>query len=96
MQVRRVADGRRLRGEQRRSELLQATLTVIERDGVAGVSHRAVASVADVSVASITYHFPTLDDLLVAALRSAAEDLAVELEGRGASWARAWPTSWRG
>nr|WP_238350847.1 TetR family transcriptional regulator [Kribbella shirazensis] len=63
--------------------MLAATLTVIERDGVAGVSHRAVAAEADVSVASITYHFPTLDDLLVAALRSAAEDLAVELHGRG-------------
>jgi DNA-binding transcriptional regulator YbjK len=83
MQVRRGVDGRRVRGEQRRSELLAATLVVIERDGVAGVSHRAVAAAADVSVASITYHFPTLDDLLVAALQSAAEDLAVELHGRG-------------
>jgi DNA-binding transcriptional regulator YbjK len=83
VQVRRGVDGRRARGEQRRNELLAATLTVIERDGVAGVSHRAVAAVADVSVASITYHFPTLDDLLVAALQSAAEDLAVELHGRG-------------
>jgi DNA-binding transcriptional regulator YbjK len=83
MQVRRGVDGRRVRGEQRRSELLAATLVVIERDGVAGVSHRAVAAAADVSVASITYHFPTLDDLLVAALKSAAEDLAVELHGRG-------------
>ena len=83
VQVSRGADGRRARGEQRRSELLAATLAVIERDGVAGVSHRAVAAAADVSVASITYHFPTLDDLLISALRSAAEDLAVELHGRG-------------
>jgi DNA-binding transcriptional regulator YbjK len=81
VQVRRAVDGRRMRGEQRRSELLRATLTVIERDGVAGVSHRAVAAVADVSVASITYHFPTLDDLLVAALTWAAEDLTAELHG---------------
>jgi DNA-binding transcriptional regulator YbjK len=42
-----------------------------------------VAVAADVSIASITYHFPTLDDLLVAALGSAAEDLAVELHGLG-------------
>jgi DNA-binding transcriptional regulator YbjK len=83
VQVRQGVDGRRVRGEQRRSELLAATLAVIERDGVAGVSHRAVAAQADVSVASITYHFPTLDDLLVAALRSAADDLAAELDGRG-------------
>lgn len=83
VQASRGVDGRRVRGEQRRSELLRATIGVIERDGVAGVSHRAVASVADVSVASITYHFATLDDLLIAALRWAADDLAVELHGRG-------------
>jgi DNA-binding transcriptional regulator YbjK len=83
VQVRRGADGRRMRGEQRRSELLRATLTVIERDGVAGVSHRSVAAAAEVSVASITYHYPTLDDLLVAALTWAAEDLAAELHARG-------------
>ncbi|TDD30743.1 TetR family transcriptional regulator [Kribbella turkmenica] len=83
MQVRGVVDGRRMRGEQRRSELLRATLAVIERDGVAGVSHRAVAAAADVSVASITYHYPTLDDLLVAALTWAADDLTAELDARG-------------
>jgi DNA-binding transcriptional regulator YbjK len=90
VQVRQGVDGRRARGEQRRNELLAATLAVIERDGVAGVSHRRVAAVADVSVASITYHFPTLDDLLVAALQSASCTVA------GASWARGRPTSWRG
>jgi DNA-binding transcriptional regulator YbjK len=83
VQVRRVVDGRRVRGEQRRSELLRATLAVIECDGVAGVSHRAVAAAAQVSVASITYHFATLDELLVAALAWAAEDLAAELHARG-------------
>jgi DNA-binding transcriptional regulator YbjK len=83
VQVSKAVDGRRRRGEQRRSELLRATLTVIERDGVAGVSHRAVAASADVSVASITYHFPTLDDLLIGALAWAAEDLAAELHERG-------------
>lgn len=86
MQARRVADGRRIRGEQRRNELLRATVAVIERDGVAGVSHRAVAATADVSVASITYHFATLDELLVAALAWAAEDLAAELHARGSEW----------
>jgi DNA-binding transcriptional regulator YbjK len=73
-------DGRRVRGQVRRTELLTATLAVIERDGIAGVSHRAVAGEAGVSVASTTYHFATLDDLLVAALTWAAEDLAAELQ----------------
>lgn len=75
-------DGRRLRGQLRRAELLTATLAVIERDGVAGVSHRAVAAEAGVSLASTTYHFATLDDLLVAALTWAVEDLTAELHER--------------
>ena len=36
-------DGRRARGERRREEIIAATLRVVERDGVAGVTHRAVA-----------------------------------------------------
>jgi DNA-binding transcriptional regulator YbjK len=76
------ADGRRVRGRLRRTELLTATLAVIERDGVAGVSHRAVAAEAEVSLASTTYHFASLDDLLVAALTWAAEDLTAELHER--------------
>ena len=75
-------DGRRARGQLRRTELLTATLALIERDGVAGVSHRAVAAEAGVSLASTTYHFATLDDLVVAALTWAAEDLADELQER--------------
>ena len=71
-----------MRGEQRRTELLKATLAVIEREGIAGVSHRAVAAEAAVSVASTTYHFATLDELVVDALRWAAEDLTAELHER--------------
>ncbi|GAA0579404.1 TetR family transcriptional regulator [Kribbella sandramycini] len=47
------------------------------------MSHRSVAAQADVSVASITYHFATLDELLIATLTWAADDLAAELHGRG-------------
>lgn len=78
----KAVDGRRARGRLRRVELLTATLAVIERDGVAGVSHRAVAAEAGVSLASTTYHFSSLDDLLVAALTWAADDLAAELHER--------------
>ncbi|MEV6285221.1 TetR family transcriptional regulator [Kribbella sp. NPDC051770] len=76
------SDGRRVRGALRREELLRATLALVERAGVAGVGHRAVAAEAGVSLASTTYHFATLDDLLVAALISAAEDLTAELHER--------------
>lgn len=72
-------DGRRVRGERRRSALIAATLRVVERDGVARVTHRAVALEAGVPASSATYYFATLDDLLVAALTAAVEDYVLEL-----------------
>lgn len=68
------ADQRLVRGEKRRAELIEATLEVLERDGVAGVSHRSVAKLAGVSPSAAIHHFATLDDLLVAALVKANED----------------------
>jgi DNA-binding transcriptional regulator YbjK len=72
-------DGRRLRGAQRRGQLIEAAVRVIARDGVAGVTHRAVAAEADVPKSAATYHFTSLDDLLVAALRSDTEHLVAAL-----------------
>ena len=73
-------DGRRVRGERRRSAIIAATLAVVERDGVAGVSHRAVAREAGVPASSALYYFATLDDLLVAALTAAAEEYARQFD----------------
>lgn len=72
-------DGRKARGERRRQEIIAATLRVIERDGVAGVTHRTVAREAGIPTASTTYHFATLDDLLIATLISCARDMATEV-----------------
>ncbi|MGH3520758.1 MAG: TetR/AcrR family transcriptional regulator [Haloechinothrix sp.] len=72
-------DGRRARGERRRKEIIDAALRIIERDGVAGVTHRTVAREAGIPTASTTYHFATLDDLLLAALISCARDMATEV-----------------
>lgn len=69
-------DGRRARGERRRQAILEATLRVIERDGVAGVSHRSVAREAGVPTTSTTYYFASLDDLLIATLTWSADLLA--------------------
>ena len=69
-----TVDQRLARGERRRAQLIEATLTVIERDGVGGVSHRAVARVAGVSPSAALHHFATLDDLLVAAVISANQE----------------------
>lgn len=53
----------------RRQRIIDAAIAVVGERGIAGLSHRAVAAAADVPLGSTTYHFATLDDLLVAALR---------------------------
>src|SRR3954470_401944 len=57
----------------RRRRIIDAAIRVVAERGIAGLSHRAVAAEADVPLGSTTYHFATLDDLLVAALRQANE-----------------------
>ncbi|MFJ5552448.1 TetR/AcrR family transcriptional regulator [Streptomyces sp. NPDC093225] len=54
---------------ERRERILDAAIRVVGTKGIAGLGHRAVAAEADVPLGSTTYHFATLDDLLVAALR---------------------------
>ena len=60
-------DGRRQRGRARRELLLDAAVAVIASAGSGNLTHRAVASKAQVSLASVTYHFPGIDDLRAAA-----------------------------
>lgn len=76
-----VADGRTARGAVRRRALLDATLAVLARDGVGGISHRAVAGEAGVAAASVRYHFGSIDELLVAAITTATEEWAASLSG---------------
>ncbi|MCY0956155.1 TetR/AcrR family transcriptional regulator [Streptomyces sp. H27-H5] len=58
---------------ERRQRIIDAAIRVVGAKGIAGLSHRSVAAEADVPLGSTTYHFKTLDDLLVAALRQANE-----------------------
>ncbi len=51
-----------------RSRIVHATLHLVGTHGVAGVTNRRIAARAEVSLGSITYHFPTQADLLRAAL----------------------------
>lgn len=66
-------DGRVIRGQERRQEIAHAVIEVVAEHGVRGLTHRRVAEAADVPLGSTTYHFNTLDDLLVAGLELAAE-----------------------
>jgi DNA-binding transcriptional regulator YbjK len=52
---------------------------VVGERGVEGLTHRAVAAIAGVPLGSTTYHFKTLDDLLVAAMQEAKRATDEEL-----------------
>lgn len=60
-------DGRRQRGDNSRRGILDAASRVIVEDGVAALTHRAVAERAGVPLARVSYHFPKVEDLMVAA-----------------------------
>ncbi|MFE7422057.1 TetR/AcrR family transcriptional regulator [Rhodococcus sp. NPDC057529] len=64
----------------RRARIAVAALQVVTRDGVEGLTHRAVAAQADVPVGSTTYHFADKDALLLAAIELAEERSANTLE----------------
>ncbi|WP_249133145.1 TetR/AcrR family transcriptional regulator [Bradyrhizobium sp. AUGA SZCCT0182] len=55
----------------RERPLMEATLRIIGRNGLDGVTHRAVAAEAAMSVGAITHHFATREILVDAALRFA-------------------------
>ncbi|MGW9249021.1 TetR/AcrR family transcriptional regulator [Streptomyces badius] len=67
----------------RRTRIIDAALSVIAADGIAGLSHRTVAAEADVPLGSTTYHFASLDELLVAALRRCNENFVQALRSSG-------------
>jgi TetR/AcrR family transcriptional regulator, regulator of biofilm formation and stress response len=67
----------RPRGAARREALLEATLQIVADTGADAVTHRRVAEVAQLPLASTTYYFDSKEQLLTAALEVAAErDLA--------------------
>lgn len=59
---------RQQRAEDRRDALVAAAATVVHEHGPAGFSARAVAAAGGLPLASVSYYFPRLDDLLAAAV----------------------------
>ncbi|WP_301124960.1 TetR/AcrR family transcriptional regulator [Streptomyces cacaoi] len=51
------------RGAARRAALLEAAAGVVADHGSGSLTHRAVAARAQVSLASVTYHFSSIEDL---------------------------------
>jgi DNA-binding transcriptional regulator YbjK len=60
-----------------RAAIIEATIRLIGREGVDGITHRAVAHEAGVSLSSTTYHFASRDEIVSEALRHVA---ALEIE----------------
>ena len=74
------------RGAARREALLEAVLKIVAEVGADAVTHRRVAEVAGLPLASTTYWFDSKDHLLTAALELAADrDIARLLEFVGAN-----------
>lgn len=70
-------DGRLERGRARRELLLDAAVAVIATGGSGTLTHRAVAAEAGVSLASVTYHFPSADELRRAAFDHAGSRIGL-------------------
>ncbi|MCE3555747.1 TetR family transcriptional regulator [Pseudonocardia sp. RS11V-5] len=64
-----IADGRLRKGALRRRALLDATLRLVGRSGVAAVTQRAAAAEAGLPPSAVLYYFASVDELLVTALR---------------------------
>lgn len=62
------------RGEERRTQVLEATLHLLAREGPRAITHRAVAREAGTSLRATTYYFSSRDELLVEALKYYAEN----------------------
>ncbi len=53
--------------QQTRERILEAVLTIAVSDGMRAVRHRAVAEQAGVSLGSTTYHFSSIEELIISA-----------------------------
>jgi DNA-binding transcriptional regulator YbjK len=65
---------------ERRERLLMTTLDVLAEVGVAGASLRAIARAADVPLGSLTYHFGSQEELLIAAFTRYVETMAARFD----------------
>src|SRR4051812_9797815 len=65
------------KGERRRQALVEAAIGLLRSGGFDAVRHRAVADRAGLPLASTTYYFASLDDLVTAAVdRTSRDELA--------------------
>jgi DNA-binding transcriptional regulator YbjK len=86
--ARKTPKDSRPRGAARREALLEAVLRIVAEVGPDAVTHRRVAEVAGLPLASTTYWFDSKEHLLTAALELAAERDTARLLEYGAAMER--------
>lgn len=67
---------------ERRDRIIDATLNVIAKQGVAGTTHRRVAEAADVSLGSMTYYFQGMEALLQEAFSKLAATMSSQFKAQ--------------
>ncbi|GAB7042521.1 MULTISPECIES: TetR/AcrR family transcriptional regulator [Catenuloplanes] len=77
--------GLTVRGAARRAALLDAAVSVVASTGSGGLTHRAVAATAKVSLASVTYHFSSIEDLRRALFEHALQIIDDQLTATAAT-----------
>jgi DNA-binding transcriptional regulator YbjK len=70
----------RAKSEHRRRLILEATLRLVAKEGIRGVKHRSVAKEAGVPLASTTYYFKDIEELISDAFMLFAENSQKNLE----------------
>jgi DNA-binding transcriptional regulator YbjK len=76
------------KGERRRGALVTAAADLLCEGGFEAVRHRAVARRAGLPLASTTYYFASLDDLIAAAVEQVALREAAQLQARVSALSR--------
>lgn len=79
-------------GEERKEEIVRATLAILAEEGMHAWTTSALAERVGVSEATLFKHFDSKDHILSAALQQQAEELRARIEAyrpRGSGWERA-------
>lgn len=61
---------------ERRTEIVRAALAILREKGAAGLTARAVAARADLALGQVSYHFRSMEELLIETHRAATAELA--------------------
>lgn len=72
----------------RRRAIVEAAMGVFAARGYRATSMREIASAAGLSLSTLTHHFPTKEELLLATLRRRDEPTDLEAEGDAERWLR--------